>query len=424
MDPGAGGLTVNVLVVEDSRTQAEHLRQMLERAGIRVTVAHDGQTALAKAREASGAGGVFDLVLSDVVMPRMSGYELTRRLREDPATRELPVVLMTSLSEPEDVVRALAAGADNFVNKPYVARELVSRLERTLAAKRADACSLEVPVRGETLTVNQPTPTVLAVLVSALEDAATRNAELEASRRQLAEVTRERENLLSIVAHELRAPLNVLVMRAALDGRVHGADGASRPPAEPLPQVVTKQVGKMVALLDDLLDTARLETGNLKLDPRPSDLVALAGEAVNAARLVATHDVSLEVLRSPPEIDADPQRVGQVLTNFLTNAMKYSPAGRPIRVTVDTLAVNASPTAVRVAVIDHGIGVPPADRAHVFDRFFRSESGRKAGQGLGLGLAICRQLVEQHEGRIGVISEEGVGSTFWFELPIRRGTPP
>jgi two-component system CheB/CheR fusion protein len=270
-----------------------------------------------------------------------------------------------------------------------------------------------VPVRGETLTVNQPTPTVLAVLVSALEDAATRHAELEASRRQLAEVTRERENLLSIVAHELRAPLNVLAMRAALDGRQPSAERGSRPPAEPLPQVVTKQVGKMVALLDDLLDTARLETGNLKLDPRPSDVVALAREAVNAARLVGTHDVTLEVLRQPPEVNADPQRVGQVLTNFLTNAMKYSPAGRPGRVTVDSVAA-----AVRVAVTDQGIGVPLADREHVFDRYFRSESGRNAGEGLGLGLAICRQLVEQHAGRIGVSSEEGSGSTFWFELPL------
>jgi signal transduction histidine kinase len=413
VDPGAGRLTVNVLVVEDSRTQAEHLRQMLERAGVRVTVALDGETALAKAKEPRDAGNAFDLVLSDIVMPKMTGYELTRRLREDPATRELPVVLMTSLSEPEDVVRALAAGADNFVNKPYQARELVSRLERTLAAKRRGASSLEVPVRGETLTVNQPTPTVLAVLVSALEDAATRNAELEASRRQLAEVTRERENLLSIVAHELRAPLNVLVMRAALDGRQQSGERGSRPPAEPLPQVVSKQVGKMVALLDDLLDTARLETGNLKLDPLPSDLVALSREAVNAARLVSTHELSIEVIGSPPLVHADPQRVGQVLTNFLTNAMKYSPAGSAI-----LLAVEATPAAVRVSVTDHGIGVPAADREHVFDRYFRSESGRRAGQGLGLGLAICRQLVEQHAGRIGVTSEEGKGSTFWFELPI------
>ncbi len=407
---------MNVLVVEDSRTQAEHLRQMLERAGVRVTVALDGETALAKAHEPRDPGNAFDLVLSDIVMPKMSGYELTRRLREDPATRELPVVLMTSLSEPEDVVRALAAGADNFVNKPYVARELISRLERTLAAKRRGASSLEVPVRGEILTVNQPPPTVLAVLVSALEDAATRNAELEASRRQLAEVTRERENLLSIVAHELRAPLNVLVMRAALEGRQHGGGRGSRPPAEPLPQVVTKQVGKMVALLDDLLDTARLETGNLKLEPLPSDLVALSREAVNAARLVGTHDLSLDVTGTPPLVHADPQRVGQVLTNFLTNAMKYSPAGSSIL--IEIAAIAATPAAVRVSVTDHGIGVPAADREHVFDRYFRAESGRRAGQGLGLGLAICRQLVEQHSGRIGVTSEEGKGSTFWFELPL------
>jgi two-component system CheB/CheR fusion protein len=168
----------------------------------------------------------------------------------------------------------------------------------------------------------------------------------------------------------------------------------------------------MVALLDDLLDTARLETGNLKLDPLPSDLVALAREAVNAARLGSTHELSIEVLGHPPLVHADPQRVGQVLTNFLTNAMKYSPAGTAIAVTVEAI-----PAAVRVSVTDHGIGVPVADREHVFDRYFRSESGRKAGQGLGLGLAICRQLVEQHAGRIGVISEEGKGSTFWFELP-------
>ncbi len=406
MDTGAGGLTVNVLVVEDSRTQAEHLRQMLVRAGLHAIVALDGETALKKAREPG-----IDLVLSDIVMPKMNGYELTRRLRADPVTRELPVVLMTSLSEPQDVVRALAAGADNFVTKPYLSRELVPRLERTLAAKRSGSSSLQVPVRGgELLTVDQPMPTVLAVLLSALEDAATRNAEVEESRRQLAEVTRERENLLSIVAHELRSPLNVLAMRAAMDGRERPAD---KTPREPLPQVVSKQVSRMVALLDDLLDTARLETGNLKMDRQPSDLVALVGEAVNVARLQATHEVLFEVVTPPPPVQVDPQRIGQVLTNFLTNAMKYSPPGSSVQVTVD-----ATPAAARVSVIDQGIGVPPADREHVFDRYFRSESGRKAGQGLGLGLAICRQLVDQHGGRIGLTSEEGSGSTFWFEVPL------
>ena len=407
---------MNVLVVEDSRTQAEHLRQTLERAGVHATVALDGEWALQKARDPA-----IELVLSDIVMPKMNGYELTRRLRADPATRHLPVVLMTSLNEPEDVVRALAAGADNFVNKPYSERALLSRLERTLAAKRSGSSSLEVQVRGEALVVDQETPTVLAVLLSALEDSATRNAELEASRRQLAEVTRERENLLSIVAHELRSPLNVLAMRAALDGRERSAQGTSRPPSEPLPQVVTKQVGRMVALLDDLLDTARLETGNLKLDPQPSDLVALAGEAVNAARLVGSHDIALEVRNAPPEVRVDPQRMGQVLTNFLTNAMKYSPVGSAVTVTVDTTVEHARTPVMayaRVAVNDHGIGVSVADREHVFDRYFRSESGRKAGEGLGLGLAICRQLIEQHAGRIGVISEEGKGSTFWFEVPV------
>ncbi len=405
---------MNVLVVEDSRTQAEHLRQMLEHAGLHAIVALDGETALKKAREPG-----VDLVLSDIVMPKMNGYELARRLRADPATQHLPVVLMTSLSEPQDVVRALAAGADNFVNKPYLSRELVPRLERTLAAKRSGSSSLQVPVRGgEMLTVDQPTPTVLAVLLSALEDAATRNAELEESRRQLAEVTRERENLLSIVAHELRSPLNVLAMRAALDGRERTtparAPSPSRPPSEPLPQVVTKQVSRMVALLDDLLDTARLETGNLKMDPCPSDLVALTHEAVNAAKLLGTHEVTLDAQGTPPEVPADPQRIGQVLTNFLTNAMKYSPAGSAVRV-----MVGSTEAAVRVEVIDHGIGVPAADREHVFDRYFRSESGRKTGQGLGLGLAICRQIVDQHGGRIGLTSEEGKGSTFWFEIPLR-----
>lgn len=400
------------LVAEDSRTQAYQLKSLLESNGFEVVVAVDGDEAIARARERRP-----DVVISDIVMPRRDGYSLCRALKSDPATADVPVILVTSLAEPLDVVRALAAGADNFVTKPYDEDQLVRRVKRTVA--RSGAPDSRVTVAGESFDITANREQMLEVLVSALEDMNMRNAELEASRVQLTLATSRRDEVLHVVSHELRGPLGTLGMAADLFKR------DMTPTATPAQQEVfadrvLRQAKRMLTIVEDLLDSSRIDAGELRVDLSPADLAHVVREAVDRLRpSLKKHTIEL---RSPEvlvaEIDVD--RIEQVLDNYLTNAVKYSPAGGTISVAVEHQGENA-----HVSVTDSGIGIPESAVPRLFERYFRAPGSDKTAKGIGLGLFVAKRLVEAHGGTVTVQTEAGAGSTFSFCVPLlaRTGRP-
>ncbi|WNG49765.1 PAS domain-containing protein [Archangium minus] len=246
---------------------------------------------------------------------------------------------------------------------------------------------------------------------------AERRAQAERERllREAQEAIRVRDDFLSIASHELKTPLTPLKLHL----QVLKQKAVSGQPC-PLPHVekALTQVARLSGLINDLLDTSRIQAGRLELKQAPVPLRELIREVLAELRPVSTHH-TLEY-EEPDEaltIQGDRGRLAQVLVNLLENALKYSPMGGTIRITVERHGAQAL-----VSVTDTGIGIPPDQKAHLFERFFRARNAPISGfGGLGLGLYICRDIVEHHGGRIWVESEVGFGSTFSFTLPVVEG---
>ncbi|MFP2905616.1 ATP-binding protein [Pyxidicoccus sp. 3LFB2] len=251
--------------------------------------------------------------------------------------------------------------------------------------------------------------------ISALEQRA-RALEHEVEQRkrveqELLEAVRVREDFLSIAGHELRTPLTV--MQLQLDSLLAQAAKEGSEPLSARINRLRKQAGRLGCLVEDLLDVSRLSAGRFTLEPQAVDLVEVVREVADRFEETARRaGCDLRVLADGPVPGSwDPLRVEQVVTNLLTNALKYG-AGRPIEVTA-----RRTRTRARLVVRDEGVGIPLRDQARIFHRFERAAASRNYG-GLGLGLWIVRQLVEAHRGTVRVESEPDEGATFIVELPL------
>ncbi|MBI2393076.1 MAG: hybrid sensor histidine kinase/response regulator [Deltaproteobacteria bacterium] len=398
---------MRAIVIEDSRTQAKRVADLLERAGFAVDLAYDG---------ASGVQACIartpDVVVSDVLMPKLDGFEVCRRLRAHAATANVPIMLLTSLAEPLDVVRAVAAGADNFASKPIRDDVFLARLERMLRHARLRDGEPSLEIGGDVLRIEASGARILEVLFSSLEDAKLRQEELQHSRDELERANVDREALMGIVAHELRTPLSGVTMRVQASLRRAAKGGWTAGMIDDVLQYVLRSGERMLHLIDDLIDVAHLQKGTLDVARAPFDLVECAREAV--ARVRATDTAHRIHLTAPPRaiVVGDVERADQVLTNFLTNAIKYAPTAPDIDVTIE-----AAGDSWRASVVDRGIGIGPESLPRVFERYHRTPEGERVAKGLGLGLYISRMLMELQGGAIGVASSGGEGTTFWFSLP-------
>ncbi|QAT86476.1 aerobic respiration control sensor protein [Corallococcus coralloides] len=369
--PGADAPRARVLVVDDNADMREYVERVLS-PSFDVVLATDGQAALAAAR-----ANPPDLVLTDVMMPRLGGFGLLRGLRERPSTRAVPVVMLSARAGEEAAVEGLEAGADDYLVKPFSARELVARVRSMLELSR----SRREALRQEMLA------------------------------QSLRESVQARDDFLAVASHELKTPLAAFRLHLERLERSLGEDalGRARSPLES----AGRQVQRLHALMETLLDVSQLTTGRLALELNDVDLTAVVGTAVARLREeVARMGVTVTLDAGLPLVGRyDKLRIAQVVTHLLTNAAKYG-QGRPISV-----RVAAEDGTARLTVRDEGIGISEADRARIFERFERAVPGRNYG-GLGLGLWIARQVVEAHGGRITVDSKPGLGSTFVVELPL------
>lgn len=225
---------------------------------------------------------------------------------------------------------------------------------------------------------------------------------------------RAKRDFLSTVSHELRTPLTSI--GGSLRLLEAGVVGELPDTALEMVSIASRNVDRLVRLINDILDLDKLESDLQELSPQATDLGQLVREATDDVRgLAAEVGISLHVTGGAPSANVDPDRITQVLTNLITNAVKFAPEGSNIRVGIEP----ADNDRVRIFVTDEGPGIPESDRSAVFERFHQLDGSdaRQVG-GTGLGLAICKAIVEQHRGTIGVDSTVGEGSTFWFELDL------
>jgi signal transduction histidine kinase/PAS domain-containing protein len=255
----------------------------------------------------------------------------------------------------------------------------------------------------------------------------------EARARELAlhEATRRMNEFLAIASHELKTPVtviktNIQVIARRLNGRV-GANASPNDLERLVDQVpsllqrVEQQTDRLTRLVEDLLDVTRIQAGKLEMRPVRCNLAEIVEDRVEEQRQAhPTRTITLALPDGPPAlVVADPERIGQVVTNYLTNALKYSKADHPVAIRIEIAGQSA-----RVSVRDEGPGVPPEEHEQVWERFHRVagiEVQSGSGVGLGLGLHICRTIVDRHAGAVGLESAPGQGSTFWFTLPLAPG---
>ena len=238
---------------------------------------------------------------------------------------------------------------------------------------------------------------------------------------ELRRLRQMRTEFIDNLSHELRTPLSTVSLLAETLAREASMADVPDKMRERIAKIEV-ETGHLVQMVSERLDLARIEGGAPILALEDVDLARLAESSTERLRLFAERQgVSfvVEAADAVPSIRGDESRLGQVFVNLVHNAVKFSPDGGEVRV-----AVRRDGGEVRVEVIDHGIGIARADRARVFERFYKADRARVRGGGTGLGLSIARHIVAGHGGRIGVDSEEGRGSTFWFSVPISQPVTP
>ncbi len=310
-----------------------------------------------------------EVVLLDVIMPGLSGFDVCRAIKGDAKTRGIPVVLVTALAGVETLREGYESGADEFISKPVRGLELRARLRAMARIHRQHA--------------------------------------------ELARLMRLREELAHMLVHDLRGPLTAVAGYATLLGERTDIAPAV---GEDL-HAIRAQVTRAERLLTDLLLTAKLDQGRLKPHRQPVDMARLARDAVEGARGSARlRDVRIELTASDRvEVQADESLVTRVLDNLVSNALKFSPRGGRVHVSAIPRPT-ASGLTSELRVTDDGPGIAPEYREMVFDKFGIVEVHRKSGMQLGLGLAFCKLAVEAHGGKIWVSPAEPRGSTFVMQL--------
>jgi PAS domain S-box-containing protein len=222
---------------------------------------------------------------------------------------------------------------------------------------------------------------------------------------------RQREDFIGVASHELKTPLTSLkAFTQVLESRFKNSTDTS---SHEIIIKIDYQVNRIVSMINDMLDVSSLQAGGLNFNIAKFDLNDLIGEiSQNLQQTTRKHRIVID-LKAVSAVPGDRERIGQVVNNLIANAIKYSPNAEVINVTSKVEGEK-----VTVSVQDHGIGIPEAEQKSIFEKFYRVGNSQKAFQGLGLGLFICCQIIEIHKGKIGVVSQEGKGSTFWFSLPL------
>ena len=494
--PQAPAEAPRVLVADDNSDLRKYLRRLLE-GQYNVETVSNGEEALHALRQHP-----FDLVVSDVMMPRLDGFGLVREVRADPSLRSTPIVLLSARAGEESRIAGMASGADDYLVKPFSARELLVRVGALIQAADVrrqaneelsrNAAQLEAlidgaplgiyliddqfrlahvnpvaaPVFGPEVVIGQDFEKVIHRLwPREYADEITRRfrhtllsgepyfvpekaekrldkgvveyyewqvhrvplpggkhgvvcyfrdiSNIVQAREALRESDRRKDEFLATLSHELRNPLAPIRNSLHMLGITRGADAS----VQRLHEMMERQVNQLVRLVDDLLEMSRISRGKLELRKEAVDLSTVVRNAIETAEPLIHGQAHKLVVSLPEEtlwVHGDSVRLGQVLSNVLNNAAKYTPRSGDISVDVRREGGD-----VVISVRDNGTGIARQDLERIFEMFARGPDGGQGG--LGIGLALARQLVAMHEGTIVARSEgAGCGSEFVIRLPLAK----
>ncbi len=377
-----GDAPATILVADDNPDIRQYMLSCLN-GTYHVQSAKNGAEALEKARELRP-----DLIISDVVMPKMTGYDLCRAVRADDDLKLTPIILVTSKAAVDDKIEGLEAGANDYLPKPFNAEELFARV-------------------GNLLTLRKQQHD-LEVLNEVLQD---KNGELK-------EASELKSQLLRIAAHDLKNPLNNIREFASLiqEEIEEGTDVSE------MLDLIQSSSNKMLELITQILESEALESGQLEINPEPVDLANVASGLVEQNRRQAQRK-GQEILFDVPRadsfiVDGSEEWLAESMENLISNAIKYSPPGKKIWVTL-----RRSASKIEFEVRDDGPGLSEEDKGMLFQKFQRLSARPTGGESsTGLGLSIVKQIVEMHGGDIRVESEVGHGAAFIMAFAASEST--
>ena len=357
-----------ILIVDDDDSVREAFRAILATDQYEVAFAAGGVEALAQLPALAP-----DVILLDVMMPGMDGFEVCRQIKADRRLAHVPVILVTVLETKDDLVKGLGAGADEFLTKPVSAVELRARVRSMLRIK--------------------------------------------SQHDRLKDTVKMREDLANMIVHDMRAPLNVIMVHA--DWLANPGHSTS-PDARKRADSIQTQSARLNKFLNDMLMLAKLEAGKLIVNRAAIQVGELVRAAEGEHRVVAESkglSFSLELPASDKYVMLDPVLIERVLDNLVSNAIKYSSRGGSVSIAVRHPETDRSRrAAVRIEVRDQGPGIPDADKQRIFDQFEIAATGRAGVSQIGLGLTFCKLAVEAHGGTISVSDNQPRGSVFVVEL--------
>jgi signal transduction histidine kinase len=407
LEDGEGGGFVltygrDILVVDDNDTNLVAIEAALLPLGRKLVLARSGVEALARLLEQD-----FALIILDVAMPGMDGFETARLVRSRARNRATPIIFITGLSWQDDaILKGYELGAFDFLMKPI--RAEVLRAKATVFIELQQRTQ-ELRDKAEQLREEQARAHERELTMQRKRFEADA---LERQVQQMAEIDRRKDEFLAILAHELRNPLQPLQTAVELM-----ANNAEAPVPERVRNIIARQVTHIGRLVDDLLDVARFQTGKLDLRREPVPFDAVVREAVADARAsveARKHVLSVSGVDDPPMVYGDPMRLVQVLSNLLSNATKYTDPGGKIDVRWGIASDQAF-----VRVTDNGRGIPAALLPRIFDMFVQERTTPDGKGGLGLGLGLVKRLVELHGGTVHASSDgPGKGASFEVRLPL------
>lgn len=358
-----------ILVVDDLPRNVQVAGVILHEAGYDIIPCDGGMKALELA-EAERP----DLILLDLMMPEMDGFETCRRLKENEGTRPIPVIFFTAADESEKVVQAFELGAVDYVTKPFRPAELLARVKIHLELKQA--------------------------------------------RDKLTRVSEEKSRFISMAAHDLNSPLCGVLMNLDLLEAIFEID-ALPPAARKAIADMQRLSHRMVRLIRSLLNVAAIEQGRWQYEPKELDLGKLLDESVEGLRLSAQRkkiQLLVDCRARPALVKGDSDALLQIMDNLISNALKFSPTGSTVQLTVER-----QDGRVRLMVWDEGPGLSRADRERLFGRFSRLSAKPTAGENsTGLGLSIVKHLVEGMGGKVWCSGEDVKGAQFVVEFEAAR----
>lgn len=361
-----------ILVVDDMQANLRVLVTILENEGYKVRPVTNGQLALLVAEKEKP-----DLILLDIMMPGMDGFEVCRLLKEKPAFAEIPVIFISALTDTSNIVKAFSGGGVDYITKPFQVEEVTARVRTHLKLHQ-------------------------------------QKIELQEQKKEMQKLNSEKDKFFSIISHDLRSPFNGLL-------------GLSRMLVAELPYLSTEEIipiavglrnsaTKVYELLDDLLEWVKIQRGVITFDPTLEELLPLAEQSIALFQeTVKSKNISITAdIPAGLKVYSDSRMLKTILRNLISNALKFTPPRGEIKISA-TVSPGRN---VRISILDSGIGM----KKEMITNLFRldvntTRKGTSEEPGTGLGLIISKELIEKHGGKLNIESVVGKGSLFWFTLP-------